>query len=642
MGRRALVAFFWCALVAPVVAQETGGALQNLYQDMGQATVAPVTLEQRAQKFSALGALPADTDSFLALRGLGGLCSKFAGADAATGLPVAAMGSMLDGFAVGMSEGAVRDVQRLIPLFKAVMDAQEELSEKWLEQAEPGAALAVVAQQREAQRRIGEQLVAATKDFHMAPVYMVLSSHPDGQLLLYQLSALPYLLPLEPGGALEWVVQGQNRGICIRGDKLDLSEADLAPEHEQQVRESLRNVRLYIMMRVLQNRLVLGIASCLEELKWLDAPADSVLATERMAGFDPFMQRDAMALGYASEAMVNMREELNLQSYRSLAQFMGTVFTRLAGENTAAAAAAGAIERLVKMLELLTPPRKGAEQFMVWKDKDFYVDLEVDACGQSFEPGTLRHLSLAEAPGTALYAECTMPKGLPAVEVKTVLDDIQLVQSGFVSTVKPEFRAGTEEQKMMLGQLSPAFIQLAAGLQSLGSALGDNVAMLVQENTAATVPQQAAAVSLRASVKSAAALEAAEQQFCSAGQVVAAGMSERERRDIQREVLDYVKLERSNDAVLLHNGAGGLALQQPQSGVPVEGGFVFSLRMPELTRVLTTFHGLDGTDKARNSARTAADAAQELERIDGAARVINGRLKMRFRFCPSEKNKSQN
>ena len=545
MEVRALVAFFWCALVAPVAAQEAGGALQKLYQGMEQAMTEPVTLEQRAQMFSALGALPADTASFAAVRGLGELCSEIAGADAAAGIPVAAMGSQLDGVAVGMSEGAVRDLQRLVPLFKAVMDAQEEISEKWLEQAEPGAALAVVAQQREAQRHIGEQLVEATKDFHMAPVYMVLSSHPDGQLLLYQLSALPYLLPLEPGGALEWVVQGQNRGICLRGDKLDLSEANLAPEHEQQVRENLRNARLYIMMRVLQNRLVLGMASHPGELKWLENSADSVLATERMAGFDPLMQRDAIALGYAGEALVNMREELNLQSYRSLAQFMGAVFTRLAGENTAAAAAAGAIERLMKLLEQLTPPRKGAEQFMVWKDKDFYVELEADACGQSFEPGTLCHLSLADAPGTALYVECTMPKGLPVVEAKTVLDDIQLVQSGFVSTVKPEFRADVEEQKLKLGQISPAFVHLAAGLQNLGSALGENVTLLVQENAVAAVPQQAAAVSLRASVRDAASLAQAEQHFYTAGQVAGSLMSERERCDIQCAVLDHVKLERT-------------------------------------------------------------------------------------------------
>lgn len=637
MEVRALVAFFWCALVAPVAAQESGGALQRLYQGMEQAMTEPVTLELRAQKFSALGALPADTASFAAVRGLGELCSEIAGADAAAGIPVAAMGSQLDGVAVGMSEGAVRDLQRLVPLFKAVMDAQEEISEKWLEQAEPGAALAVVAQQREAQRHIGEQLVEATKDFHLAPVYMVLSSHPDGQLLLYQLSALPYLLPLEPGGALEWVVQGQNRGICLRGDKLDLSEANLAPEHEQQVRENLRNARLYIMMRVLQNRLVLGMASHPDELKWLENSADSVLATERMAGFDPLMQRDALALGYASEALVNMREELNLQSYRSLAQFMGAVFTRVAGENTAATAAAGAIERLVKLLELLTPPRKGAEQFMVWKDKDFYVELEADACGQSFEPGTLCHLSLADAPGTALYAECTMPKGLPVVDVKTVLDDIQLVQSGFISTVKPEFRADVEEQKLKLGQLSPAFVHLAAGLQSLGSALGENVTLLVQENATATVPQQAAAVSFRASVKDAVSMAQAEQQVLAGGQVVWNLMSDRERRDIQREVLDYARVERSGDAVLLHNGVGGLSLAAPQSAVPVEGGLVFSLHLPELTHVLTTFHRLEGTDKTRKYAQITDDAALELKRIDGAARVTNGRLRMRFRLSPVEK-----
>lgn len=620
-----------------MAAQEAGGALQKLYQSVGQATEASVTTEQRVQMFSALGALPADTSSFVAVRELGELCSKIAGADAAAGIPVASMGSQLDGFAAGMSEGALDDLKRLVPLFKAVLDAQDELSEKWLEQAEPGAALAVVAQQREAQHRIGEQLVAATKDFHVAPVYMVLSSHPDGQLLLYQLSALPYLFPLEPGGALEWVVQGQNRGICIRGDKLDLSEANLAPEHEQQLRENLRHARLYIMMRVLQNRLVLGMASHPDELKWPETPTDSVLATERMKSFDPLMQRDAIALGYASEAFVNLREELNLASCRSVAQFMGTVFARVSGENEAAAAAAGAIERLLNLLEMLTPPRKGAEQFMVWKDKDFYVELETDACGQSFEPGTLSHLSLADAPGTALFAECTMPQGLPVVDVKTVLDDIQLVQSGFISTVKPEFRADVEEQKMKLGQLSPAFVHLAAGLQSLGAALSENVTLLVRENAAAVVPQQAAAISLRASVKDAAAMESAGQQFCSARQVVENLMSERERRDIQHEVLDYVKVARSHDAVLVHNGAGGLTLAAAQSAVPVEGGLVFSLRLPELSRVMTTFRELNGTNKDSHYTRTTTDAAQEWERIDGAVRVMDGRLKMLFRLSPVEK-----
>lgn len=622
----------WWALGASVVAQEPGGALLGMYRDMARVSEGPVSLQRRAEMFSALGALPADTRSFFAIRGLGALCSSIAGADAPAGFPLAALGSQLDGFAVGMSEAAAQDLQRLMPLFNAMDSTRDEAVEKWLEQAGPDASLAIVAQQREARRQTGEQLVAATRELRLAPIYMALSCKPEGQLLLYQLTALMYLLPLEPDGPMEWVVQGQNRGICLRGDKLDLSGLELEPEHEQQLRVNLRNVRLYIMMQVVQNHLVVALASDQKDIRWIGSPADSVLNTGSMAAYDALMQRDALALGQADEALVKLRDGLNLQSYRSVAQFVGGVFTRLAGEY---GAAAGAMERLVKILETLIPPRKGAEQLMVWKDEDYYAELVVDACGQYFEPGTLRHLAAADAPGTVLYAESTMPGGLPAVELKQVAEDVQQVQNSFISTMKPECRAVAQMNE--LPRIQPCLVPLAAGLQSLGPAVGDGVALLVQEHAGATVPQQAAAISLRASVKDAAALAAAGQKFREAGEFVVSKMSDRERCEVQEHVMPYVQVAQSSDAILLHNGAGGLTLAAPQTAAPVEGGLVFSLHLPELERVVTTINRLENPGKPAEYECRTTGAAQELERIDGAARVLDGRLKMRVRLCPVKK-----
>lgn len=352
--------FVICLCVWGVLQPVQGNLVQLLAQD-NTADAVSLSPRARANAFSALAALPADTDSFFAIAKLGELLSG----EIASVIPGADVAAELDGFALGMSEAAAQDLQRLMPLFQVLTEAESPLGEEWCAKAAPDAARAIVAQQREARYRAGELLVQATRDYHLSPIYMVLSCKPGGESLLHQLSVLPLMVPVGADSPMVLMARGSSRGFYLRGDALDLSKAELAPEHEEQIARNLQQARLYVMAEVQGNKLVLVICSNLEEVKHPRRVSQSLLGSDKMAPFDALMQRDALALGSCSPTVVSMREQLNLCTYRITASFMGGVFRRLAGENPAMAAAADALDSLAQQLDTLVPPRTEAEQVMV-------------------------------------------------------------------------------------------------------------------------------------------------------------------------------------------------------------------------------------------------------------------------------------
>ena len=130
-----------------------------------QAVLSPASasLAERAAAFPALAALPADTDSFLAVGRLGELVAMAGGADAAAVMPILAMAGGLESLALGVSEDAARDLQRLAPLLELMTQSNPAWMDAWMNQAEPAAALAIVAQQREDTEKNIEQLVQYTQ-----------------------------------------------------------------------------------------------------------------------------------------------------------------------------------------------------------------------------------------------------------------------------------------------------------------------------------------------------------------------------------------------------------------------------------------------------------------------------------------------
>ena len=599
MKRLLLVLFVsvWCAL-PPV----HGGPESLLAQESQSAPAAELSPKARARVFPALAALPADTDSFFAVSKLGELVADSLSAV----IPGADAVAELDGFALGMSEAAVRDLERLMPLFQVLSRSEAIAADQWREKATPEAARAIVAQQREASHRAGEMLVQATRDFHLAPVYAVLTCKPGSEALLHQLSVLPLMVPVESEGPLVLMARGSSRGFYLRGDAIDLSQSDLAPEHETEIARNLQHARLYVMAEVIGNKLVLAVCSNLDEVKLPRRAAQSLLGTPQMAAFDALMARDAVAVGSCSQAVVNLREKMNLSAYRGAADFIAAVFKLLGEENAAMASASTAVEKLLQQLEALVPPSQGVEQMMLWREADAVcMQLVTDSGELSFSPGVLSYGAYQDAQDTLFYAETTPLRGLPAVNVPLLFQLVEEVQQAYINTLQPEHAEAESHSLCELQQSRPGLEKLAGGAQKIAAALGGSMAVLVQEGAAAAP----AAFSLCAEVADATALDegirllqegAADLELpaCIAG----AGA---------------LQVQQQDNALLVSTGRG-LPLALPQGGTAVQGGAVFSLNIQALARELKRIRA--------SEADAVALLASGVKKMEGASTIRSKRL----------------
>lgn len=610
MNKRTLFTLALACLAFPVTAQDATGPL-GMLQSLHTESTASVSLKERAAAFSALGALPPDTDSFLAVSRLGEL-AKLLELDARM-LPGAELAEMLDSFAIGITEGTVKDLERLQPLFQVLSAAQDDAAENWALQANEDAARAIVAVQREQKAADGAKLVQATKDFHLAPIYMVLSAKAGGEALLQQLAVLPLMVPMGADAPVEMTVRSGWRGFCVRGSMLDLSAYELAPEHESGIQENLQNARLYVLARTVGRKLVLVICSNPDEVKLPAKVADSVLASPQVAAFDSSL-RKAWAVGYSSPAVVKLREDSDLFDYQYVASFMERVFLQLAPDNAACASAAGAVKSLLQTTQIFLPAQHEAERMMLWQEPDsFCLHLVCGAGPQRFAPGALLYTEHSSRQDTVLYAESTPLTGCPELNVKAVIDDVQSVQRGYESTLNPEAAKAVQEDMQQLQTHRTALAQGASALQNFFVARSGSGTLLLR--TAAPESALPFDFAMRGEFPDAQKAEQTAGLFkggiasCMVGSAV------------------HPRVETAGGTVLLTYGAPCLAVEAPPAAAQVSGGAVFSINLSAAAGVLERCGG-----EHRETAESIREAAAWIEQVDGATCTRDKELHSLLRF----------
>lgn len=609
MNKRALFSIALSFLAFPVLGQQGGEPLTKL-QALNAEAPTPLSLKARERVFSALGALPADTDSFMVVNKLGLLAGKVQAL--VSPVPDLELAAELDSLAVGITTRTVQDLQRLQPLFQVLSAAQDEAAETWGAQANAAAARAIVAVQREQKAADGDKLVQATKDFHLAPIYLALTARPGGEMLLQQLSVLPLMLPMSTDAPIEMTVRSGWRGFCVHGSMLDLSAAELAPEHENQIQANLQKARLYVLARTVGNKLLLVICSNPDEVKIPARYADSALAAPQMAAFDSILPRNAWAVGYSSPSVVKLREELDFFDYQYAASFMERVFLRLAGENEACAAAAIAVKSLLAAASQVLPAQQGAERVSVWEEDALYVHLVGGAGAQHFAPAALRYPARANAPATVFYAESTPVKGTPLLDIPALLDDVEAVQRGYTATLQPAPAREMESAMQRLQQYRPAMELLGTGFREWHANLAGSGALLLQE----TAPDSPLAFEFSFRGEFADEAAAAGTARLLQNGFAAAGPATSLRPTV----------ETTGNTVLLSYGAASLGMAAPESSLHVPGGALFSLNLPALVRMLEKMDPHAQDSFVQEVLENARETGEYLERVDAAACISGDEL----------------
>ena len=475
MKIRALISLFVAFSLAPVSAVEQSSPL-GLLPQLDSTAASTCSVRTRARLFSPLGALPADTDSFVVFSRLGEIASRIQWESGV--LPAVDLLTELEGLAVGVSADTVADLRRLLPLFQILSTSVGEAAEAWKSKSADDVARAIVAEQRAQFDTDAETLVQASRDFHLAPIYFVLTAKEAGQQLLRQLSLLPMMLPIASDAPIEMTAKGDWRGFSVHGNRLDLSMLGLSPDQEKEMKQNLEQARLYVVSKKVGKRLVLVICSNLDEVSIPAKYTQSLLAAPVMNHFDSAAQQNPWAVGYSSASVVKMREDLDVFDYFNTVDFMARVFSRLGAGNEAYSAAAEALKSLRQVSQQFLPKHHGPERFVVWGEDEYYLQMVGAAGDMSFAPGSIRYADNATADKTAVYVESTALQAGAALDIPAVLNDIEKIQTGVRASLKPDCVAECASLAQRLGQYRPYIEAVAATGRELNDGVQGSAAFL--------------------------------------------------------------------------------------------------------------------------------------------------------------------
>ena len=269
-----------------------------------------------------------------------------------------------------------------------------------------------------------------------------------------------------------------------------------------------------------------------------------------------------------------------------MAGLMERVFSRLGQQNPVCAAAAQAIQSLQELGSRILPPQCGAERMVLWGEKDLYLQMTGTAGPLRFAPGQIRYARQATAADTAFYAESTPLQGLPGVAVSAVLDDVEAVQNGYLSTLKEPHAAEMKQTLTCWQHHRPIVEQVVGVAAEMNSKTLSSGAMLLSACGAGD--SAPFSFTLRTELADAPAVAEQLKTVCQSA--------------IGNKSEGPVVSTQGNELVLRY---GGTAAEPVPAAVPVQGGSVFSLNLPVLSRVLP-HEGLD-------------ELSAWIERIEGAA-----------------------
>lgn len=628
MKKTSLFSLVLSSLLPALYAQDAPGVMNELLGILAEPSTV-LSAKARARCVPALGLLPADTDSFFALAQLDELIPCILSQNKAfTGVELAgALAGELDSVAVGVSPRSVQDMQRMQPLLQVLMSDLGLVGENWKAQAKDAVARAIVAVEREQQFIDGETLVQATRDFHLAPLYMVVAAKPGGESLLQQLSVLPLMLPLSTDSPIEMTASNGWCGFCVRGDRLDLSVAELTPEQESAIRRNLAKARLYVVTRIVGNKLLLVVCSNLKDVKIPGRVSDSALSTPQMASFDSCIQQGVWALGYSSPAVVKLRENLNLFDVLNSASFMEKVFSRLSSEAETYATAAAAIRSLVQKAAAYMPRQQGAERVLVWGDNPIRLYMSGASAGLSFAAGDLRFPEYAACQTTAVYVESTPLKGGVQMNPTEILDDVEKVQRGYTYSLRTGESEYSDSPLAAFLQRRPASDDLFRGFQMLGDTPRGSTAWIVQaDEPSAGTP---CGIFMSGEVADAAAMPEIREKLRN-------GLNA-----LLPEIPFTPQIEGAGNEVTMMHGSS-----MPKASarrIPIAGGCVFGINMPALVRVMGALAG--GNSESRREIADTPGGSVGLstgyvDRVDGALCTDKGEIHCLLKVTPASEKKN--
>ncbi len=456
----------------------------------------PATPEQRAELFSALALLPQNVSDFAVLTKVGDNLRRLAESrklpsfDAAD-LPAELLA--LDNIALATTPAtpATYALLQQVLVNLSTVNSSLQLAEEWATNARETLSDPIIEeliQRADAHTQLDEGAAAGAR---IPASYIIITSKPEEETMLQECNALLLASFLQEPPAGVTPVNDANGFSGIRmdvtetyKDELDEATSDMAPRRREQLLNELAKHPLFILTRQQGQALIIALCEDPQELQLAASPAESVLATDKLAACDTNLAKGMIAASHVSPELASVANAVNSQPTFHLASGVSAVFTRLGKvepDNKAAYdKAAAAVSLLSAELQKFHRPVTRPVTMQMWCDGDLHLALTGDGQGCSYTPGALRLASMADAPATSLYAETTpMQLGLTPPDNKALLESALSLAEGVSLTMKESNREQTEAAFAAVRAFMPEMQALVAAGSTVSSGLDGQFALVL-------------------------------------------------------------------------------------------------------------------------------------------------------------------
>lgn len=344
------------------------------------APAADSLLQQRAAAHPALAAIPADAEFVLSIDNIGTAAEGLAKLGLLDASDVE-LARQPKGISLALSPQFVSQFADLIPLYADFNAMSIQLAKDISAESDT---VELESQVEAIQSQITGKLAAAVKKIDkVGPVYAVLSMDSQYNADL----AASYDQVLQEFKGSESVEYVEINGL--KGFKLTAQIPD-SDEELKELAAALNGRSIYILSKLVGDTLVIGLAENPEDIRPAATPAESILATDKLAKGDKALGQRSYLSCYSGANLVNTLMKMNKigPTLDGLWQAIQATYLKRLKPETAAACARGVEMAMTELKKLDKSQAAKHPAFAhLWQDDSaIHFELEEDACGYSYEP----------------------------------------------------------------------------------------------------------------------------------------------------------------------------------------------------------------------------------------------------------------
>lgn len=489
-------------------------------QEMFEQLVQPVqtinaSVEARAAAMPALELLPQKTDGVIVAPKLGEhLFAKLAAGCSRASQELTLLSS-IDCLVLSAAEGSATTLKTLLALTvnAQLVEFLNETKNTWQMCAKKAYAHAIASSFEAEEAKQTAQLKQNVENMHVAPIYLAATAKPGKETDFDQLHELLLGVLMNSAGrnGVESVEQQGFAGVKVPYKNMAANNLDYGLRKE--LSELVKDKYLYILIKKQEKSMIALICSDPADIALPSNPADSLLQSSALSAADAHLNNDELrGAVWVSPSVLEAYKAMSM--YASVDVMLSTVvdaFEKIAAEDAPNAAAFREAAQGVEHLNSMLLPKLGAVKapatLTIWQSKDeVRMQCTYDAMGIHYEEGALHAVSLAEAPDTILYGECTainfpnMPRFEGAVSASLA------VSKGFALSAEEVMQDQISPCLLIAENFQQELLALGEALQTVGSGLTAPCALVVSKSAGNASGPLPVSVAFNAGVKNRAAL----------------------------------------------------------------------------------------------------------------------------------------